>query len=304
MPPSGRQFCLRLGDQEAVIAEVGATLREYRAGERHLIDGFPPGERSRDGRGQILLPWPNRIRDGRYIFAGQEQQLPINEVGPGNAIHGLARWLPWTLREVTAETVTLSLCIPAQPGYEHSLHATAHYELSDDGLIVVVQADNRGEAALPFGLGFHPYLMVPNHQVDDLLLHLPATLHLLADSRGIPTGERIPVESSEYDFTVPRPIGSLHLDATFTGLITSATGETAVTLVAPEGSPGVRLWAGQAFSYLQVFTGDSLQDPNKRRRALAVEPMTCPPDAFRSGTGLIILDPGASFTARWGIQPI
>lgn len=304
VPPSGRQFCLRLGDQEAVIAEVGATLREYKVSGRSLIDGFPAGARSRDGRGQILLPWPNRIRGGKYVFAGQEQQLPINEVALGNAIHGLARWLPWTLREVTAETVTLSILIAAQPGYEYSLHATAHYQLSDDGLTVAVQADNRGESRMPLGLGFHPYLMVPNHQVDELWLHLPATLRFVADSHGIPEGGPVPVENSEYDFTVPRPVGPMRLDSTFTGLITSPTGEAAVTLVAPEGSPGVRLWAGRAFSYLQVFTGDSLTDPNSRRRALAVEPMTCPPDAFRSGTGLILLDPGASFAARWGIQPL
>ena len=58
------------------------------------------------------------------------------------------------------------------------------------------------------------------------------------------------------------------------------------------------LWVDESYPYLMVFTGDR---PDVQRRGLAVEPMTCPPNSFRSGEGLIRLDPGASVTTGWGI---
>ncbi|MHB1499803.1 MAG: aldose 1-epimerase family protein [Candidatus Dormibacteria bacterium] len=304
MTPSGRQFCLRLEAQEAVVTEVGATLREYRAGGRPVIDGFPVGERSHDGRGQVLLPWPNRIDGGRYPFAGSDQQLPINEVEHGNAIHGLARWVPWDLQELTETSVTLSVTIAPQPGYEHRLFGSVGYRLIEDGLTVQVQATNRGDGILPFGVGFHPYLLIPAVPVDRLELLLPARLRLPADARGIPTGDPVPVAGSEFDFTRPRRIGELRLDTTYTEIAPAASGLTEVELRHPSAGEGVRLWSDQNLPYVQVFTGDSLADPLVRRRSLAVEPMSCPPNAFRSGRGLTLLEPGATFTARWGLSAL
>lgn len=302
MSRSGRQFTLRFGDQEAVVTEVGGTLREYRVGGRPVVDGFSPVERSRDGRGQILLPWPNRIDGGRYTFADGENQLPINEIEHGNAIHGLVRWIPWTLQEVTGSSITLAAMIFPQPGYDHLLASVVEYQLSEQGLTVKLVASNRGEEALPFGVGFHPYLVLPLSPVDELELAVPATLRLRADRRGIPVGEPVVVAGSDFDFTTPRRIGRIQLDTTYTGLVRTAAGEAEVRLTDPVSRAGVRLWADQNLPYLQLFTGDTLADPAARRRSLAVEPMSCPPDAFRSGRDLVVLVPGASFTASWGIS--
>src|SRR5690606_18112094 len=66
--PTGEQYEIKSGDHAAVITEVGATLRSYRVAGRDVVRGFAAEEPVHLGRGQQLLPWPNRIRDGRYPF--------------------------------------------------------------------------------------------------------------------------------------------------------------------------------------------------------------------------------------------
>src|ERR1700730_6039521 len=69
--PSGEQYEIFFGDQRAVITEVGATLREYWSGSRSVLEGFAVSEMCSGGRGQLLMPWPNRIREGSYEFIGR-----------------------------------------------------------------------------------------------------------------------------------------------------------------------------------------------------------------------------------------
>jgi aldose 1-epimerase len=89
------------------------------------------------------------------------------------------------------------------------------------------------------------------------------------------------------------------LDHALTGLSRDGLGRAWARLAS--SSTEVALWAGQGYHWLQVFTGDTL-DASRRRRAVAVEPMTCPPNAFATGTDLISLDPGDSVTHVWGIE--
>ena len=301
-PSSGEQFHLRHGSQEAVVTEVGATLRSYTVSGHQLLDGFDSFERSRDGCGQLLLPWPNRIAGGRYRFQGQDFQLPINEQDRQNAIHGLARWLPWVQEAASAQAVALSLLIFPQPGYEFALSARAEYQLGNDGLRVSVTASNLGAGALPWGLGAHPYLTLGSPLIDDLEIRVPAELYLASDAAGIPLGAPIPVSGTQFDFRRWRRVGTLRLDTTLTGLVPDAGGRAAVDLRLPSSATRLRLWMDSSQRYVQLFTGDSLPDPQTRRRGLAVEPMTCAPNAFRSGEGLVTLPPGESTTSTWGIQ--
>jgi aldose 1-epimerase len=74
-----------------------------------------------------------------------------------------------------------------------------------------------------------------------------------------------------------------------------------VELRDPGSGRGLTLWVDETYPYLMLFTGDPLPDVD--RRSLAVEPMTCPPNAFRTGESLIRLEPGGSFTSTWGITP-
>ncbi|MHB1527286.1 MAG: aldose 1-epimerase family protein [Candidatus Dormibacteria bacterium] len=300
--PSGRQFRLRHGEQAAVVTEVGATLRSYTVAGRELLDGFDGLERCRDGRGQLLLPWPNRIAGGSYRFQNRDFQLPIDEQDRQNAIHGLARWLPWVPEVASAPVVVLSLMLFPQPGYDFALFARAEYRLGDDGLRVSITASNRGSEPLPWGLGAHPYLTLGSPRVDDLEIRVPAGLRLTLDAGLIPVGAPVPVAGTEFDFRRWRRLGALPLDTTFTGLIPDEGGRAVVELRLPSSPDRLRLWMDPSHRFVQLFTGDSLPDPGVRRRGLAVEPMTCAPNAFRSGDGLLTLAPGQSTTSTWGVH--
>jgi aldose 1-epimerase len=299
--PTGEQYELRHGDQSAVVVELGAALRSYTVGDRKVLDDFDPTERITGGRGQLLLPWPNRVRDGQYRWQGQDLQLPLSEPTAHNAIHGLTRWMSWVLREQQPNRVLLSATVWPQPGYPFHLNVTAEYTLTYDGLTVAIGAVNLGEAVAPFGAGQHPYLTVGTDLVDDAILTVPAQTWLSTDDRGVPlTAE--PVHDSEFDFRSGRAIGPQRLDTAFADLIRDDTGRVVVRLADPTGSHGTDLWLGENASYVQVFTGDTLSEPNRRRRGVAVEPMSCPPDALRSGTAVVALKPGDTHTVRWGLH--
>ena len=289
--PSGTQYEIGAGDYRATVVETGAGLRELTHRGVPLVDGYRPEEMCAGARGQLLLPWPNRIGDGRYRFGGDEHQLPLTEVGDRNAIHGLTRWTSWTLAEHDADRVRLTYRLPAQPGYPFVLDLAAEYRLTaHGGLTVAVTAVNPGERPAPYGAGAHPYLTV-GVPVDEAQVTIPAATRMLTDARNLPAGTE-PVDGTPYDLRRPRVLGDLEINHPYTDLERDATGKAWARVT--HGPRCVALWADEAHGWLQVFTGD--------RGALAVEPMTCPPDAFATGTGLITLAPGASVTSAWGVR--
>ncbi len=298
---TGDQWVIGHGEQRAVVTEVGATLRSFTVGDRPVVAGFGPDRWSAGGRGQVLAPWPNRLGDGRYSFEGVEAQAALDEPSRGNAIHGLVRWLPWRMIGRAQNRVALACQLRPSPAYPFALCLTLEYRLGRDGLTVATDAVNSGAGDLPFGLGFHPYLTLGTPTVDRLCLRVPAAKRLITDDRGLPTG-RAPVAGTEFDFGLGRPIGVTKLDTGFTELARGHDGRARVDLDHPDGDVGATVWADERFGYFMVYTGDTLEI-DERRTAVAVEPMTCPPDAFRSGIDLVVLRPGARWTASWGITP-
>jgi aldose 1-epimerase len=298
--PSAAQIQIEFSDQRAEAIEVGGGLGSYSANGEDVVDGFGPGETSTSGRGQLLIPWPNRLEDGSYEFDGRRHQLPLTEPEHRNAIHGLVRGLPWAVRERSASRVVLSHDLTPQPGYPFSLALTVEYALSAEGLLVRTTATNVGAEACPYGCGAHPYLTVGTETVDSVELRVPARTVLLSDERGLPVSSA-PVEEAGLDFRPPRPIGETILDHAFADLERDEDGLARVRLRDPDSGAGVTLWVDESYGYVMLFTGDPL--PDVARRSLAVEPMTCPPNAFRSGVAVVRLEPGASWTGAWGIQP-
>jgi aldose 1-epimerase len=297
--PSGNQFELAHAGQRAVVVEAGAGLRTYSAGGRELLDGYAADEMCTSGRGQQLLPWPNRIQDGRYEFDGRSHQLALTEPEAANAIHGLVRWAAWRVAEQGPSRVLLEHLVHPQPGYPFALALSIEYTLSDAGLGVRTTATNVGSETCPYGAGAHPYLNVGIETVESAFLEAPGGTVLHADERGIPTG-RTPVEGTEYDFRRERAIGATKLDHCFTDLERDDDGLARVTLRGPASM--LTLWMDASYGYLMLFTGDPL--PDVARRSLAVEPMTCPPNAFRTGEAVVRLEPGDSFTSAWGLAGI
>ena len=296
--PSGEQIEISAGDQRVVVVEVGAGLRSYKVGDLDVLDGYGADEMATAGRGQVLVPWPNRIEDGAYEFGGRRHQLPLNEPEARNAIHGLVRWVAWSVGRREPERVVMEHTLHPQPGYPFSLRLGIEYALSREGLRVTTTATNVGRDACPYGSGMHPYLTVGTPTVDTVVLRAPGRTVLQADERALPVSSA-PVEGTELDFRRPRAIGATKLDNAFTDLERDDEGLARVELRRPDDEATLSLWLDESYPHVQLFTGDPL--PSVKRRSLAVEPMTCPANAFRSGDGLRVLEPGESATGVWGL---
>ncbi len=299
-PPSGEQFEIGSGEQRAVIVEVGGGVREYEVGGRAVLDPYPLGAMCDGAHGAPLIPWPNRLADGRYSFDGVEHQLALNEPAKRNASHGLLRWRAWRALERRSDRVVMGVRLHPMPGYPFALDVSIAYALGDGGLSVRTTAVNVGELACPFGAGQHPYISAGEGLLDDCLLELPAHTRLLADEeRQLPTG-REALAGSAFDFRRARRLGGLQIDSGFTDLERDADRLARCALTRADGSI-VELWADERYGFIQLYSADTLA-PERRRRGLAVEPMTCAPNAFRSGDGLVRLEPGASLSCSWGVR--
>jgi aldose 1-epimerase len=296
-PPTGEQYEIISGTRRAVVTEVGATLRTFSVGGRDVVRGFGVEDQISGGRGQNLIPWPNRIRDGRYIFNGATQQLALTEPARHNASHGLARYVPWVLIDRQADAVTNRVRIYPQQGWPGVLEATIMHRVSEDGLTVTVDATNIGAAEVPFGYGAHPYLTVGESTVDDVAITVPAESYLEVDDRLLPV-KISPVEGTVYDLRGGPVLGSVNLDTALTDLVRDADGRWRVKLVL--GGRYAEVWGDETMHWIQVFSGGP-----SRNSSIAVEPMTCGPDAFNAGPthdGMRVLTPGSSFRGEWGIS--
>lgn len=296
--PSGEQHEIASDGYRAVVTESGGALRLLQHEGLDLVDGFGADEMSSGGRGQLLVPWPNRVRDGAYSVDGRSQQLPLTEPARHNASHGLVRWAAFSLLDRTANSVRLGYRLVAQTGYPWTLDVRVRYAVGADGLSVTLGATNRAARPAPYAQGAHPYLTVGAGPCDGWELSVPASTRVLADAeRKLPTGTEA-VAGTPYDFRGGRRIGDLRLDHAFTDLE-----DHTVTLRDPASGRAVALWADPAYGWLMVYTGDDNAE-GTRRRSVAVEPMTAPADAFNSGTGLRLLAPGETFEASWGIRSL
>jgi aldose 1-epimerase len=298
MPITGAQYEISAGEYRATITELGAGLREVTHAGRPLIASYQPDELPPAAAGQLLAPWPNRVDHGRYSFAGSAYQLDLSEPELGNAIHGLTRWASWAPVQHEPDRLLLTHVLHGRPGYPFCLELDAQYHLGPDGLQVTVTVRNVGSRPAPYGIGSHPYL-TGGAQIDGYLLTVPATHWLPADGRGIPSGPVRDIADSPFDFRKARPLGGTHVDHALTGLVREADGRAWARVCTGHGE--LALWVGEGYDWLQIFTGDTLAQPH-RRQAIAIEPMTCPPNSFVTGQDLIALDPGQSVAHAWGLE--
>jgi aldose 1-epimerase len=305
--PSGKQYRIQSGGQTAVLTEVGGALRDYRLDGLALLDGYGEDEMCSGARGQSLIPWPNRIRGGSYLWDGGQLQLDLSEPDKSGAIHGLTRWRNWKVMEREEAAVSFAYTLHACQGWPWVLDCRLDYRLDDGGLSVRTTVTNRSPGPCPFGTGAHPYFTAGlgpgTGAIDGGLVQVPGRTYLPVDGQGIPTGRK-GVDGTGYDLRELQQLGERHIDVAYTDLIRGPDGSARVKFLRPDHSGGVELWVDASYPYLEIFTGDTLPEPERRRTGLGVEPMTCAPDAFNSGEGLITLAPGQSHTGVWGISPI
>jgi aldose 1-epimerase len=301
--PSGAQLGIRGGGYEAVVTEVGASLRMLRHRGRDLVASWEEDELRPVSRGALLAPWPNRVADGYYTFDGVRHQLALNEVERRTALHGLVSWQAWQPREEAESLVVLATRLWPSSGYPFLLDLTARYRADDGGLTCRLTARNSGRTPAPYGCAPHPYLVAGPGRVDDWTVQLPASRVLEVDDErllpGVPPVTR-PVEGTELDLRRARPLAGVSLDHAFTGL---PAGEARAVVRTPSGSGVEMVWDAESLPWVQVHTAGR-PEPDMNRVGLAVEPMTCPPDAFRSGVDLVALAPGEEHSAQWTIRAI
>jgi aldose 1-epimerase len=298
MSLSGRQYIIEAGGHRATVVEVGAGLRRYTVGDADVTATYGDDVLPPKCCGTTLVPWPNRIRDGRYTFEGTTYQLALTEPATRNAIHGLGRWARWAKVRHVADQVTLRLDIVPQNGYPFEVRVETTYSVdADHGLMVTIGARNLGSGRAPFGAGSHPYLSTRGHALADTTVQLPARERLVVDDKQVPIGTRS-VARTPHDLRRGRRLRAVRFDDGFGALVTHG-GRGVAEVRTPGG--GARLWFDETYRFLQVFTVDAL---TPQQAAVAIEPMTCAPNAFNTGAGLIVLEPGGTWSGSWGIVPI
>ena len=301
IPPSGEQFEISFGSQRATVVEVGGGIRDYLDGEHEVLHPYAREAMSDGAHGAPLIPWPNRLADGRYRFDGVEHQLALTEPEKHNAIHGLLRWRNWSALERSSDWVLMATRLHPCQGWPFTLDVSVRYALGEDGLTVEIRARDIGPEACPFGAGAHPYLSPGRGAtVDDCALELAAATRILTDpERQLPTGSE-PVAGTAYDFRGGRSLDGLEVDHAFADLARDRDGRAWARLRRPDGRVA-ELWCDRAFPLLEIYTADTLA-PSRRRGGLGVEPMTCPPNALQSGESVLRLEPGEEFVGRWGAR--
>ena len=290
--PTGAQISLQLGDVTAQIAQVGASLRSLRIGGVDLVPPYPHALPTPACSGVVLVPWPNRVRDGRWDDEGTTRQLALTEPKTANASHGLLRFTAYEVSHTAAEAVLRATVVP-QTGYPYLVETTVTYALTADGIAVTHTLTNRSTTPAPVALGTHPFVTIGDVDPRDLVLRIPAETAFTTDERMLPTGTR-PAEATLRDGV---RLSDVTLDTGFTDLARDADGRVRHSLTAPDGRR-VTLWQGEGFDYVQVYTTPAYPGQSL---AVAIEPMTAPADALNSGLGIRRLAPDETWTLHWGI---
>lgn len=299
-PPSGQQYVIGDAHQEVTIVEVGGGIRSYRVDSRDVLQPYAEGAMCDGAHGAPLIPWPNRLGDGRYTFEGTDYQVALTEPEKRNAIHGFLHWRPWRpLRQCENRLVMGATLYPLQ-GYPFLLDVQIDYRLAGTGLSVTTTATNIGDRACPYGCGQHPYLSPGSGLIDACELHLAAHTRIVTDpERQLPIGTE-DVTGTAFDFRTTRQIGGLRMDNAFTDLERDTDGRAWVALTGTDGRTS-EMWVDEAYPIIELYTADTLDAP-RQRRGLGTEPMTCPPNAFQTGQGVIRLEPGQTARSTWGAR--
>lgn len=299
---SGEQFELSHGDLHATVSELGATLREFSVRGVPVVWGFPSDSLPIGSAGQVLAPWPNRLDAGAYEFDGVRAAAAIDEPRRNNSIHGLVRWLFWERVYEERDRVKLHCSLGPQPGYPFRVALSVQYALSADGLEIGVEAEAERDGGVPFGVGFHPYFLGGPSGLKGSRLQVRAARHLLSDERALPVGDE-PVSGQLSDLQSEEGLllDDVDLDDCFHGLVRDPFGQAVVRFVPGSGEIAeVTLRLDEHFDYLMCYTGGTLA-PEYRRQAVALEPMTCAPNAFNSGDGLLRVSASSPFRAAFSI---
>lgn len=298
------EYTIEGGGYAAVVLGLGATVRELSYDGRPLVVGFDPDEDMPNFRGAFVAPWPNRIADGRYRFDGVEYHLPINEPERGTALHGLVFDVPWSAVKHTPDTLILGCTIEPTAAYPFTLTLEARFSVDSRGFRTDVAATNTGIRRAPYGVCPHPYLVGGHSPLDEWLLELPASTVLAVTPDRLLPVVKAQVAGTAFDFRSIRAIGNVQIDHAFTDIARDADGNAIVRVIDPVHGTGTAMVWDASCPWVQIHTADLPGKPETTRLGLAVEPMTCPPEAFNTGEDLVVLQSGETHRTGWTITAL
>ena len=309
-PTPDSEISLSFDRQRAVVSPWGAALRRYYlleadGCETDIVWGYSGGSRKKGGQGDVLIPFPGRIAEGRYSFDGQALQLERNDKEGPNAIHGFVRTVPWKTHQADSNRVSFDVRLDAElygrRGYPFSLAVRITYGVDDQGLSCSFAVQNVGRQAAPVGVGFHPYFTVGTALVDEAEAKIPATGYLEFNERLVPTGDIFEVAGGQWDYRDYRRIGDRRFNHCYVRLERDGEGMATASLRHGGNGRAIDIVMDRSFSALVIYTGDAI--PDAPRRALAIEPMTCATDAFNHPDwGLKRLLPDDTFIGRYLVR--
>jgi aldose 1-epimerase len=305
-PGPDTELTLTRGDLRLVVSPYGASLRglSRAAGStvEQIVTGYSGAKNKVGGQGDVLIPFPGRVTEGRYTFEGREHQMVKNDKETPSAIHGFLRTVIWEQQALSDEAVTFATALDADvhPGYPFSLQAQVTYQLTKTGLRCEFHLQNSGPGDAPVAAGFHPYFTVGSDLIDSDMLHVPFESTLEFENL-IPTGNVLPVAGTPLDFRKPQTIGGTVFNTCYLHPLRDADGLLLIRLGDPETGQAITVSLDKAFDYVVLYSGDPLPESH-RRRALAIEPMTCGSDAFNHPEwGLVALGPGEALNGAWEV---
>ncbi|WP_422355221.1 aldose 1-epimerase [Roseivirga pacifica] len=234
----------------------------------------------------LLFPFPNRLAEGKFSFQGRSFELPQNDDGRPNALHGLVHDKAFEVTASSESSVTLVYnydgSLPYFP-FPYSLQVT--YTLEATSLEMNVLAKNTGNQMMPWGFGWHPYFLV--EKVDECALQLPKVNKIHADDMLLPNGKI----TEENTYNTATQIKETEFDTCFK--LSDKQGLNHTHLYYPDGGL-LDIWQEDLFPFIQVYTPAD-------RKTIAIEPMTCGVNAFNSGDELKFLDSGNDWSMRFGL---
>ena len=283
----------------AVISRRAAALRLLRVGGVDIVEPTVRSDPPPGLAGATLVPWPNRVEGARWDLDGREQRLEVTEPEFGHANHGLLLDVDYDVVSATGRQVVLHAVVADRPGYPFTLDVLVSYELEETGIAVSYRVRNLSAADAPFALGAHPYPRMGAEPVAGLTLSIAASRALDLDATHIPRAE-FAVAGTPWDLREGVGIARVVRNAAYGGL--SREGSDIVhRLTAPDGRC-VELRAHPKFGWVQVYVAADFESDDGPRTSIAIEPMTAPPNALRTGVGVTWLETGRDWEAGWSLR--
>lgn len=282
----------------ATVSTLAASLRTLEVGGVALIEPTSQVPQVPGMAGAVLVPWPNRVEDAVWWHDGQLLRLPVNEPDLGNAIHGLLTQTRFEVREHGTAAIELHVDLDPQPGYPFALEVTVGYSLRPGGLNARIEIVNRSTRPAPVAVGAHPYLRLGSVPLEDLEVTVDADRVWPLDARNLP-GTPQDVRGTDRDPRLPHLVADAPSHVLYQHS-RPGRGGLVHSLRAKDGR-SVELRTDASLPWTQWYVAPDLMTDEGPRRALAIEPMSAPPNALRSGASLCRVPPGGRRTWGWSI---